>query len=40
MKEFSLELIDFCPELLNDGTGKIEDIIARMHRDNSFYLLF
>jgi hypothetical protein len=40
MEEFSREVTDFCPELLNDGTGKIEDIIARMERDNSFYLFF
>ncbi|MBN2441316.1 MAG: DUF4253 domain-containing protein [Spirochaetales bacterium] len=40
MKEFSHEITDFCPELLNDGTGKIEDLIAGMERDNSFYLIF
>ena len=40
IRKFTEELILFCPELLNDGTGKIEDMIAKMHRDNSFFLLF
>jgi hypothetical protein len=40
MKQFALEITDFCPELLDDGTGKIEDIIDTMQRENAFYLLF
>jgi hypothetical protein len=40
MNKFADELTKFCPELLNDGTGKIEDLISDMNKNNSFYMLF
>lgn len=40
MKKFALELTKFCPEILNDGTGKIEDIINGMNSSNTFNMIF
>jgi hypothetical protein len=40
MNKFARELTKFCPEILNDGTGKIEDVINGMISSNSFSMIF
>jgi hypothetical protein len=40
MNKFARELTKFCPEILNDGTGKIEDVINGMNSSNSFNMIF
>jgi hypothetical protein len=40
MKNFTEEITKYCPELLNDGTGKIDDLMNNMNSKNSFNLLF
>jgi len=40
INKFAEELTLFCPELLNDGSGKINDLIKNMEITNSFYLMF
>jgi hypothetical protein len=40
MNKFAIEIGTLCPEVLNDGSGKIEDIVSAMNKKKSFYLLF
>jgi len=39
-ERFAGELTAFCPELLNDGTGKISDMIADMQKTHSFTISY
>ncbi len=40
IKAFVLELTEYCTELLNDGTGRIEDLVRDIQSKNGFYLFF
>ncbi len=40
IEKFASDLTSFCPELLNDGSGSLNDIIKNMNSTNSFYLIF
>jgi hypothetical protein len=40
MTTFATELAGYCPEIMNDGTGKIEDLVTDMKNRGSFFLFF